>query len=159
MFLMTGPSGAGKTTLAKRLIRERNLQYFSIEHFYAAFFGSELVHKHKDDVWAAFAIALKVAMDDGADILVDTNSPSRADREWFVERFPDFSFNLIVVDAPKEICFKNNKSRERVIPDEDMEAIFARLEPVTDEEMKHYDSVEFYQNTDNSGVKFVKKLK
>ena len=159
LFLMSGPCGAGKTTLATRLAKERNLRYLSIEDFYAVFFGSESIHEHREMVWEAFSYAIKAAMLDKVDVLIDTNSPSRADREWFIERFPNFSFHLILVQASKELCLLNNRKRERTIPENEMEAMFKRLEPVSEDEMQNYDSVELYENKDNSGVKFVKNLK
>lgn len=159
MFLMTGPSGAGKTTLSTQLVRERNLRYLSIENFYLAFFGDETVHIHEEEVWRSFEAAIKVAESDGVDILVDTNAPARKDREWFIQRFPGFEICLIVVEAPELLCRKNNQNRTRTIPELEMDEIFKNLEPVSSDEMDLYDTVELYRNTDNSGVKFVKKLK
>jgi predicted kinase len=159
LFLMTGPCGAGKTTLATRLAKERNLRYLSIEDFYAAFFGSDLIHEHREQVWEAFAIAIRAAMEDQVDVLIDTNSPSRADRDWFIERFPDYDFHLIIVRAARELCLENNRNRLRQIPEDEMEAMFKRLESVSEDEMKNYESIELFENLDNSGVKFVKKLK
>ena len=159
LFLMTGPCGAGKTTLAQRLTKERHLRCLSIDDFYAAFFGSDQVHEHREQVWEAFAIAIRIALEDDVDVLIDTNSPSRADRDWFLERFPGCTFHLIIVEADKELCLANNRERSRKIPEAEMESMFNRLEPVTYDEMKNYESVELYENRDNSGVKFVKKLK
>lgn len=159
MFLMTGPSGAGKTTLSAQLVHEQNLRYLSIENFYLAFFGDETAHIHEEEVWQSFYEAIKLAEKDGVDILVDTNAPAREDREWFSRLFPNFEINLIVVEAPEELCRANNLARARTIPESDMDEIFANLEPVTDDEMKIYSSVNLYRNNDNSGVKFVKKLK
>ncbi|MBR6532593.1 AAA family ATPase [Candidatus Saccharibacteria bacterium] len=159
LFLMTGPCGAGKTTLATRLAKERNLRYLSIEDFYAAFFGSDLIHEHREQVWEAFSIAIRAAMEDKVDVLIDTNSPSRADRDWFIKRFFDYKFHLIIVRAAKELCLKNNRNRLRQIPKDEMEAMFKRLEPVSEDEMKNYESIELFENLDNSGVKFVQKLK
>ncbi len=156
---MTGPCGAGKTTLATRLIKERNLRLIEPEWFYHAFFGSDLVHREKDTVWEAISLAISVAEKEGVDILIDTTSPSKADREWFFKRFPSFEFHLIIVETPKEICLKNNRERERVIPDDDMEEVFSRIEPISDDEMTKYASIELYRNTDNTGVKFVEKIK
>jgi predicted kinase len=159
MYLMSGPSGAGKSTLAYEISRERNVRFLSIENFYKAFFGTELIHEHRDEVWESFAEAIRIAAIDGVDVLIDTNSPSRADREWFVERFPGFEIHLVVLNAPKELCLKNNKIRDRVIPDEEIEKIFARLEPVTEDELKNYAEVEVYENLDNTEIRFVKSLK
>ena len=98
-------------------------------------------------------------MEDSVDVLIDTNSPSREDRDWFIERFPAYSFHLVIVQAEIKLCLKNNSNRKRKIPEEEMEAMFKRLEPVSEDEMKNYESVELFENLDNSGVKFVKKLK
>ncbi len=159
MFLMTGPSGAGKTTLASQLVQERSLRYLDIENFYLAFFGDETVHNHEEEVWRSFEAAIKVAEADGIDILVDTNAPARKDREWFIQRFPGFEICLIVVEAPEMLCRKNNQTRTRTIPEFEMDEIFKNLEPVNSDEMAWYSIVELYRNTDNSGVKFVKKIK
>lgn len=159
LFLMSGPCGAGKTTLAARLAKERNLRLLSIDDFYAVFFGSELVHEHREMVWEAFSYAIRAAMLDKVDVLIDTNAPTRADRNWFIEKFPDFSFHLILVQAKKELCFINNRSRDRQIPEDEMESMFERMEPVTEDELKNYETAELYENTDNSGVNFVRNLK
>jgi predicted kinase len=149
MYLMHGLSGAGKTEFAKRFARENNLRYLSIEDFYAAFFGSELIHQNEEEVWAAFEIAIRVAEKEQVDIIVDTNSPRRADRDWFFEKFPTYSINLIIIDTPVELCLKNNRERERKIPEEEMQKMITELEPVTEDELGRYESVVVYKNTDN----------
>lgn len=159
MFLMSGMSGAGKTEFSKRFSDENNLQYMGIEDFYAKRFGSELIHQDEEAVWADFEKALHKCEADSIDIIIDTNSPRRADREWFVERFPVYNISLIIVEAELSICLKNNQTRARKIPDDEMIAIYKSLEKVTDDEMKNYDAVFLYRNTDNSGVNFVSRLK
>ena len=159
MFLMTGPSGAGKTTLAFELVKKLGLKYMGIEDFYARHFGSELIHDEEEEVWQEFEDAIRDLENDSVDILVDTNSPSYADRAWFFERFPNYAINLIIVEADREICLFNNRNRARKIPEKEMLHILDSIEPVTDEEMRNYKSVELYRNYNNSGVKFVRKLK
>lgn len=155
---MSGPCGAGKTTLAKQLSLERGLRYLGIEDFYAAFFGSELIHKHEEEVWEAFALAIRAAMLDEVDIIVDTNAPSRLDREWFFERFPDFEFNLICVHAPLEICVFNNKERARTIPENELLSMYDAVALPTEDEISKYASVSYYENIDNTGLKFIKSI-
>ena len=156
LFLMSGPCGAGKTTLSHQLAQEKHLRYLGIEDFYAAFFGSELIHAHEDEVWEAFAIAIRCAMEDGVDVIIDTNAPTRADRQWFIDRFPDFTFHLIVVSAPREICRQNNAVRARVIPADELEALYDAVEPVSPDEP--FKTILYYENIDNTGLKFVRKL-
>ena len=155
---MSGPCGAGKTTLAKILSEERGLRYLGIEDFYAAFFGSELIHEHEDEVWEAFSIAIRAAMADGVDVIIDTNAPTRVDREWFFERFPDFEFNLICVSAPRELCLLNNSNRERTIPEQEFLAMYDAVELPLDAEISKYASVAYYENLDNTGLKFIKSI-
>lgn len=159
MYLMTGPSGAGKTTLAKTLTEELGVQYLGIEDFYSKRFGSELIHEDEEEVWADFEREIHQLESGGVDILVDTNSPSRADREWFVERFRGYEIHLVIVEARDEICLLNNRSRARKIPEDEMIRILNSVEKVSGDEMKNYESVSLYRNTDNSGVKFVSRLK
>ncbi len=155
---MSGPCGAGKTTLAKILSEERGLRYLGIEDFYAAFFGSELIHEHEDEVWEAFAIAIRSAMFDDVDVIIDTNAPTRADREWFFERFPDFEFNLICVSASRDICILNNSKRERTIPEKELITMYDAVELPSDAEISKYASVAYYENLDNTGLKFIKSI-
>ena len=150
MYLMHGLSGAGKTEFARRFARENNLRYLSIEDFYAAFFGSELIHQNEEEVWAAFEIAIRVAEKEQVDIIVDTNSPRRADRDWFFEKFPSYSINLIIIDTPVEECLANNRQRERKIPEEEMQKMIAELEPYTEDELLRYESVTVYKNINHS---------
>jgi predicted kinase len=156
LFLMSGPCGAGKTTLSHQLAQEYNLRYLGIEDFYAVFFGSELIHDHEEEVWEAFSIAIRAAMDDGVDVIIDTNAPTRADRQWFIDRFPAFTFHLISVSAPREICRANNTARSRTIPSDELEALYDAVEPVADDEP--FKTISFYENIDNSGLKLVRKL-
>ena len=156
LFLMSGPCGAGKTTLSHQLAQEKYLRYLGIEDFYAAFFGSELIHMHEDEVWEAFSIAIRCAMEDGVDVIIDTNAPTRADRQWFVDRFPDFTFHLISVSAPREICQKNNAARARVIPAKELDELYDAFEPVSDDEP--FKTISFYENLDNTGLKLIRKL-
>ena len=150
MYLMHGLSGAGKTEFAKRFARENNLRYLSIEDFYAAFFGSELIHEHEEEVWAAFEIAIRAAEHDLIDIIVDTNSPRRADRDWFFEKFPTYSINLIIIDTSVEECLANNRERARRIPEEEMQKMITEIEPVTDDELLRYESVTVYKNVNRT---------
>lgn len=159
MFLMSGMSGAGKTTMAHAYANAHNLKYMGIEDFYARHFGSELIHEDEDIVWQEFEDALHECEYAGIDILVDTNSPTRVDREWFVKRFINYAISLIVVEADLEICLFNNRNRARKIPEDEMMRMYRSIEPVTDDELDDYQSVEIYRNYNNSGVEFVKKLK
>lgn len=147
---MHGLSGAGKTEFAKRFAKENSLRYLSIEDFYAAFFGSELIHEHEEEVWVAFEIAIHTAERDQVDIVVDTNSPRRADRDWFFEKFPTYSINLIIIDTPIEECLANNRERARRIPEDEMQKMISEIEPVTDDELSRYESVTVYKNVNRT---------
>ena len=159
MYLMSGPCGAGKTTLSKKLVQELNLRYLSIDNFYTAYFGTNLIHQDEDEVWEGFAAAIKLAEKTNVDILVDTNSPRVADRIWFFDRFPGFDFHFIKVDAPLELCLLNNNNRDRVIPEDEMRKIYNSIEPISERELEVFRSISLYENTNNQEVKLIKKIK
>jgi len=152
MYLMSGPSGAGKTTFAKKLAEDRNLQYLGIDDFYAVFNGSEKRHEDEFDVWMAFFQAIHLAELKGRNIVVDTNSPTKSKRTEFLDWFGGFDQHvLIFVNAPVELCVANNLSRERVIPEDAMNEIIASIEHPLIEDDPRWDNVQCYMNRNNTG--------
>lgn len=129
MFLMTGNPGSGKSYFAKQFAKENGYRYLSIDDMYAAFNGDPTSHDNKFDVWMTFWRQIHAAEMAGHDIVVDTNAPTRLDRNEFLNWFVSFEHHLIWVIADEELCLRNNANRKRVIPEEQMRAMFAFFEP------------------------------
>lgn len=161
MYLMSGASGAGKTTFAKQfisnleMIAQKEIQYLCIDDFYRVFNGSEKRHEDEFDVWIAFFQAIHLAELKGRNVLIDTNSPTLTKRIEFLDWFPSFEHHLIFIDANAELCIKNNKSRNRVIPMEEMQNILASVERPTPNEDARWKTISMYRNNDNKHYEMI----
>ena len=124
MFLMTGHPGSGKSFYAKQFAEKNGYRYLSIDDMYATFNGSPNCHDNKFDVWMTFWRQIHAAEMAGHDIVVDTNAPTRLDRNEFLNWFASFEHHLIWVDASEELCLINNSNRSRIIPEEQMRSMF-----------------------------------
>lgn len=150
MYLMSGPSGAGKTTFAKRFAKDNGYQYFCIDDFYALINGDERLHEDETDVWLIFFKAIQLAEQHGRNIVIDTNSPTRTKRTEFLDWFPSFEHNLIFVYAPFELCVQNNAGRNRKIPADELREIYDSVEIPSDQtEDKRWNSIYSVENDNN----------
>lgn len=152
LYLMSGLSGSGKTTFAKKFAAENKLLYFNVDDFYAMWNGSATIHKHEFEVWIAFYQAIHSAEMDKRDCIVDTNALTAVDRIQFLNWFPSFEHHLIWIEAPIELCLKNNESRERVIPRKEMANMYKYMEyPESGEDARHrWKSIRYIMNKDNT---------
>jgi len=133
---MCGLSGAGKTTFAKKLAKENNLIYLSIDDFYKEYGNSQYDEDTGFKVWIEFFKAIHVFEKYYADILIDTNAPTFVKRQQFIDWFPSFDeYNLIYIAIDdEELRKKNNASRGRVVPIDEMKRM----------RMEFEEPVEFY---------------
>jgi len=153
MYIMSGMSGSGKTTFAKRFAEENGLLYLNPDVFYAAFNGSETVHEHEFEVWIALFQAIHAAEVSGRDVIVDTNAPTLVDRVQFTNWFPSYEAHLISIIAPYELCCRNNAGRTRRIPDDQMERMWKRQTFSTPASEPEFASHTYYLNEDNTGFR------
>lgn len=151
MYLMSGPSGAGKTTFAKKFAEEHGIQYLGIDDFYRMFNGSESLHEDEFDVWMAFYKAIHLAEQKGRDIIVDTNAPSVSSRTEFLNWFPTFEHYLFFIDAPFELCVRNNQSRTRRVPYDEMKRIYSSIQRPTQAGDPRWIEITCYSNKKNDG--------
>ena len=128
MFLMCGNPGSGKSYFAKQFAKDNGYRYLSIDDMYATFNGDPYSHDNKFDVWMTFWRQIHAAEIAGHDVVIDTNAPTRLDRNEFLNWFASFEHHLIWVDATEELCLYNNANRSRVIPEEQMRAMFRFFE-------------------------------
>lgn len=152
MYLMSGPSGAGKTTFAKQFAQDNGYQYLCIDDFYTLINGNEQAHEDETDVWLIFFKAIQLAELHKRNIVIDTNSPTKVKRTEFLDWFSSFEHHLIFVYAPFELCAKNNASRNRTIPSDEFKEIFDSVEIPSDAtEDKRWMSINSVINCCNKG--------
>lgn len=152
MYLMSGPSGAGKTTIAKQFAKDKRYQYLCIDDFYTLINGNEQAHEDEVEVWLIFFKVIHLAEMHGRDIVIDTNSPTKTSRTEFLNWFPSFEHHLIFVHAPFDLCVRNNAGRSRQIPSDELRNIFNSVEIPTDEtEDRRWKSIYSIENNNNKG--------
>ena len=150
LYVMCGYPGSGKTTFAKKFAEEVGCQYIGTDDFYRMLNGDELLHINKFEVWMTIYRALHIAEQAGRDVILDTNAPTPVERSQLIDWFPDFDHILIYIKADKEQCFKNNASRRRVIPEEEMIRLFDSFQPPTYAEDRRWFDIWPYENVDNN---------
>ena len=149
LYLMSGISGSGKTTFAKRFAEENGLYYLCPDDFYRMFNGDDRIHKNEFEIWMALFRALHMAEQQGIDTIFDTNNPTHVSRLQILDWFPDFDPHLIYIEAEPELCMANNRSRRRVIPPDEMERIISSFEAPSMSERLRYSSVTVIRNEHN----------
>jgi len=143
---MSGMSGSGKTTFARQFAKDNNLQYLCIDDFYTLMNGDEKRHEDEHYVWQVFFLAIHLAEEHGRDIIIDTNAPTKSKRIEFIDWF-------------KELCIKNNASRNRRIPMGEMDRMFTELEHPMISEDRRWDSITIYRNEDNKEFSIMARLR
>lgn len=149
LYLMCGVSGSGKTTFAKKFAEENCLYYLCPDDFYRMFNGDDRIHKNEFEIWIALFRALHMAEQQGRNTIFDTNNPTHVSRLQLLDWFPGFEPHLIYIEASAELCLANNRSRRRVIPEEEMHRMLSVFEPPTAYEGWRYRSVTVYKNENN----------
>lgn len=161
LYLMTGVSGSGKTTFAKEFAQKNNLRCLNIDNFYYATFGDENMHKHEFDVWMMFYRAIEIASRDNVDIIIDTNSPTISNRDeiynWFGHMFSENY--MIYIYAPIELCLKNNTSRRRIIPQDELIKMYNDYECPHPDEARKWNKIYKICNNNNVFSEMIKIYK
>ena len=117
-YLVCGISGGGKTVLSQGILKKNpSLKFYDVDEYYKKINGDECMHKNTFDVWHKLFEDLRQSELNRDDILLTTNALTVAQRNQFIEWFPNFNHHLLWVTAPLEKCLEGNKSRKRHVPE------------------------------------------
>ena len=149
MYLMSGPSAAGKTTFAKNmLVSNPTMRYLGIDDFYEMFHGTVHNHSHEFQVWMSFFEAINVAVEDGVDVVIDTNSPTVVMRSQFLDWFGKFDrYELIFINASLKDCREMNAKRARTVPESELLRMYHQVEHPSILEDSRWDAISCYLRT------------
>lgn len=149
MVLVCGMSGCGKTAFSRRF-EEAGYIRFSPDDFYERVNGDAANRGHVFEAWNAMFQAIHEAELAGRDCVVDTNALTAGRRSEFLDWFPLFGrHRLVYIDADGELCRKNNRLRQRVIPDDVLDEMERELVPVSRDEDPRWDVIECWRNNAN----------
>lgn len=159
LTLVCGMSGSGKSTFAEKYAIEHKALYLPVDNFYDAYCGKNK-HNHEFEVWMSYFSAIHVAMQDGLDVVLETNALTFVDRAQFPLWFSKFDhYVLIWMETAYNTCLKNNNHRERVIPLTSMQKMWNQIEPISLRDEKYWNTILIEINHGNNfiweEVKFV----
>ena len=123
VHMISGPLGAGKTTLARRLAEEHRALRFSLDEWVMQLFASEAPHPMVFEWWAEhckrcsehiWSLCQQV-LARNVDVILDFGFPAAAHREEYRRRALDLgaTVHLHVVTAPANLRWARVQTRNR----------------------------------------------
>ena len=119
MICLAGLPGSGKTTWALEfLTRHPDYLYFSPDAYYERINGDDRKREHPFEIWMAMFRDIHTAEMNGDNVLIDSDNLSYAQRNQWVEWFPDFDARfLLYLEESFDTCMDRVSKRKRTIPE------------------------------------------
>ena len=119
MICLAGMPGSGKTTWALEFLkRHPDYLYFSPDAYYERINGDDRKREHPFEIWMAMFRDIHTAEMNGDNVLIDSDNLSYAQRNQWVEWFPDFDARfLLYLEESFDTCMDRVSKRKRTIPE------------------------------------------
>ncbi len=133
MVLAIGLPGSGKSSWFKR----HNITPLSSDMLRALLFDDPQEQRFQDLIFSNLRSMLKARLIARRPMnYVDATNLSPHERHSWIKLAKDFGFELHAVffDVPVEVCMERNQRRQRVVPEEVMRRMAAKLRPPAFEE-------------------------
>jgi predicted kinase len=148
LYFMCGKMGAGKSTYAKELARDRNALLIVQDDFVAALFPGEIRDiqsfvKYSGRLKDALSNHICDLLSRGISVVLDFPGNTRNQRQWFRDLFEraNVEHELHFIDASDDLCKRQLRHRSEGLPagsawttDAEFDAITAYFEPPEDDE-------------------------
>jgi predicted kinase len=148
LYFMCGKMGAGKSTYAKELARDRNALLLVQDDFVAALFPGEIRDiqsfvKYSGRLKDALSNHICDLLSRGISVVLDFPGNTRNQRQWFRDLFEraNVEHELHFIDASDDLCKRQLRHRSEGLPagsawttDAEFDAITAYFEPPEDDE-------------------------
>jgi predicted kinase len=133
VILSVGLPGSGKTTWFKR----RGVAPLSSDLLRSLLFDNPTEQRHQDLVFSSLRSLLRARMMARMpQNYVDATNLSPKERRHWIRMARDFGYEVHAVyfDVPLETCMERNRRRQRIVPEDVMHRMAAKLRPPTFEE-------------------------
>ena len=119
MICLAGMPGSGKTTWALEFLkRHPDYLYFSPDAYYERINGDDRKREHPFEICMAMFRDIHTAEMNGDNVLIDSDNLSYAQRNQWVEWFPDFDARfLLYLEEDFDTCMERVSKRKRTIPE------------------------------------------
>ena len=119
MICLAGMPGSGKTTWAMEFLkRHPDYLYFSPDAYYERINGDDRKRDHSFEIWMAMFRDIHTAELNGDNVLIDSDNLSYAQRNQWVEWFPNFDTRfLLYLEEDFNTCMDRVSKRRRTIPE------------------------------------------
>jgi len=133
VILSVGLPGSGKTTWFKR----RGVTPLSSDLLRSLLFDDPTEQRHQDLVFSSLRSLLRARlMARMPQNYVDATNLSPKERRHWIRMARDFGYetHAVYFDVPLETCMDRNRRRQRIVPEDVMHRMAAKLRPPTFEE-------------------------
>jgi predicted kinase len=133
VVLAVGLPGSGKSTWYKR----RGVTPLSSDAVRQLLFDDPTVQHHQDLVFGTLRSLLRARLIARMPMnYVDATNLSPKERRHWIKMARDFGYEVQAVyfDVPLEVCIERNRRRNRIVPDDVMHRMAAKLKPPTFDE-------------------------
>ena len=119
LICLAGMPGSGKTMWAQKFMETNpGFLYISPDAYYERINGDDRDRSHSFEIWMAMFRDIHIAETNGRDVLIDSDNLTYAQRNQWIEWFPDFDDHLLLfIEEDFNICMDRVSKRRRTIPE------------------------------------------
>lgn len=131
-YMLVGLPGSGKSNIARKMKEENpKIQILSSDELRKELWGNENTQGDNSVLFKELHNRIKFCLENGVDCIYDATNISSKRRVAFLnelKRFNDLNKTCIFVLTSIEKCLKNNKNRERKVPEEVIKGMYLRFD-------------------------------
>jgi predicted kinase len=138
LVLLVAAQASGKSSLAKYFEEGGDLR-LSADDIRIELYGSALIYGDSAVVFGTLFARVREAMKARRNIVIDNTNINVSERKLYLDMAAEegiVDIHTIWLDVPKETCLLLNSSRSRVVPLDQIDSMFDRLEAPQDGEGK-----------------------